>query len=244
MRIYYKLAELVNTPSQFKRANINDIVNITASQDEDDAENDIAGLRELLHRAEQDDTTMILLLQVDRRNMPEAITTLQRAIENEDVMSRASITSTAIGEDMVPSSSKALTRPPRGTSDRNFLETGIAALRRVSTVQASSPSWTITQYEVDRGEKIGIGFFSTVYKGTWRNRTVAMKVLAESTLERSFRYEVRQLYPANYDYLIVVNRLISGNSYIIPISWSFMAHPHRQVDLPGFLSAHTAKMEA
>ncbi|KAJ7832102.1 hypothetical protein B0H13DRAFT_1915168 [Mycena leptocephala] len=37
------------------------------------------------------------------------------------------------------------------------------------------PSWTITRYEVDRDVKIGIGFFSDVYKGTWHGCTVVIK---------------------------------------------------------------------
>lgn len=37
------------------------------------------------------------------------------------------------------------------------------------------PSWTITRYEVDRDAKIGLGFFSDVYKGTWRSKAVAIK---------------------------------------------------------------------
>jgi abelson tyrosine-protein kinase 1/abelson tyrosine-protein kinase 2 len=42
------------------------------------------------------------------------------------------------------------------------------------------------RYEVDRDVKIGMGFFSDVYRGTWRNRTVAIKVLAECTPHELF----------------------------------------------------------
>ncbi|EDR03117.1 uncharacterized protein LACBIDRAFT_238810 [Laccaria bicolor S238N-H82] len=57
-------------------------------------------------------------------------------------------------------------------------------------METNLPSWTITKYEVDRENKIGVGFFSDVYKGTWRGRTVAVKVLAETTPRKLFVREV------------------------------------------------------
>ncbi|KAK0451188.1 uncharacterized protein EV420DRAFT_1561339 [Desarmillaria tabescens] len=79
------------------------------------------------------------------------------------------------------------------TLDQEFMESGIDALRRMSEgveTNLNLPSWTITRYEVDREQKIGIGFFSDVYRGTWRKQTVAIKVLAETTPRNLFIREV------------------------------------------------------
>ncbi|KAG7443780.1 uncharacterized protein BT62DRAFT_995815 [Guyanagaster necrorhizus] len=79
------------------------------------------------------------------------------------------------------------------TLDQEFMESGIDALRRMSEgaeANLNLPSWTITRYEVDREQKIGIGFFSDVYRGTWRKQTVAIKVLAETTPRNLFIREV------------------------------------------------------
>jgi abelson tyrosine-protein kinase 1 len=49
------------------------------------------------------------------------------------------------------------------------------------------------RYEVDLDEKIsriGFGCFSTVYKGTWRKCTVAIKVLATTTPRKVFTREI------------------------------------------------------
>ena len=55
---------------------------------------------------------------------------------------------------------------------------------------SASNNFPISRYEVDRDQKIGVGFFSDVYKGSWRNRTVAIKVLADTTPRGLFKREV------------------------------------------------------
>lgn len=197
---------------------------LTYRQNERDAVHDAADLRQLMRTALQtnNDVEMIRILQVGRDEMPEAIKTLQRALEaeveresraNSDIEETVIVTATAAlptgevasltrsatiastgsgtsGTSHSSSSARSRDRAPRDTLDREFMETGIDALRRLSGAEVALPSWTITRYEVDREEKIGIGFFSDVYKGTWRDRKVAIKVLAETTPRQLFVHEV------------------------------------------------------
>lgn len=137
---------------------------------------------------------MFETLQVSKREVQEAIRTLQRAREN-------------------------IKSEGDGVLHREFVEEGIGALTRISGDNAMTPlpSWTITKWEVDRDvqvshdveheasrltlvficqmdvgyeEQIGVGFFSKVYRGTWKGRTVAIKVLSPNTPPKSFVHEV------------------------------------------------------
>ena len=56
--------------------------------------------------------------------------------------------------------------------------------------RAISLSPADTRYEVDRDKEIGFGFFSVVYKGVWRGRVVAIKVLADTTPKNLFVREI------------------------------------------------------
>ncbi|KAJ3927538.1 MAG: hypothetical protein NXY57DRAFT_1105715 [Lentinula lateritia] len=104
--------------------------------------------------------------------------------------SSSSTSSTATTNDSVLSKSESgsgsgASRSSKDTLDKEFIESGIDALRRMSRNPARLlPSWTITRYEIDREEKIGVGFFSDVYKGTW-----PIKVLAETTPRSLFLRE-------------------------------------------------------
>ncbi|TBU21950.1 hypothetical protein BD311DRAFT_869668 [Dichomitus squalens] len=201
---------------------------VTARQNERDMVYDTADLRQLMRTALQanNDAEMIRVLQVGRDEMPEAIKTLQRALEKEveresleeeAVLVSANIAAVEVGapqiaqsdtlgltrsatvhstgsssttSSSVASSAGRSSRAPRDTLDREFIETGIDALRRLSGAEVTLPSWTITRYEVERDEKIGMGFFSDVYRGTWRNHVVAIKVLAPTTPRQLFVHEV------------------------------------------------------
>jgi len=190
-------------------------------QNEQDFAHDSADLRQVMQSALQSggDAELIDILQVSRHEMPEAIKTLQRALESEvekeqdpevamiedvEVFSEeaesldptGSPTSRRSGSShskklTIDSTASARARASRDTLDREFLESGIEALTRMSKgTELSLPPWTITKWEVDREEKIGIGFFSDVYKGTWRGMAVAIKMLAPTTSRKLFVHEV------------------------------------------------------
>ncbi|KAF9780733.1 hypothetical protein BJ322DRAFT_278471 [Thelephora terrestris] len=187
-------------------------------QNEQDLAYDAEDLRQVMQSALQtgSDADMLDVLQVSREEMPEALKTLQRALE-EEVQKERSVESSMIedvavfSEEAEPleeltnsptsgstssklrtdSCASARARASRDTLDREFLESGIEALRRMSEgVKLALPYWTITKWEIDREEKIGVGFFSDVYKGSWRGITVAIKVLAPTTPRKLFVHEV------------------------------------------------------
>ncbi|KAJ7091133.1 hypothetical protein C8R44DRAFT_412775 [Mycena epipterygia] len=184
-----------------------------------DLAHDTADLRTLMRDAvsQSSDAEMIRVLQVGREEMPEALKTLQRALERVGVINNPpSPSALPVDAPAVPANApstlaalpqsieRSITTSSSGSSamgtsigtgrdmlDREFMESGIDALRRLSRGgELGLPSWTITRYEVDRDVKIGMGFFSDVYRGTWRNRTVAIKVLAECTPRELFVKEV------------------------------------------------------
>ena len=190
-------------------------------QNEQDSAHDTEDLRQVMQAALQSggDAELIDVLQVSRHEMPEAIKTLQRALEREvekeqdadvtmiedvDVFSEEAEPLGPAGSSTSPTSGSshsqklstdsmvsARARASRDTLDREFLESGIEALTRMSKgTELSLPPWTITKWEVDREEKIGVGYFSDVYKGSWRGMAVAIKMLAPTTPRKLFVHEV------------------------------------------------------
>ncbi|KAK7677870.1 hypothetical protein QCA50_019182 [Cerrena zonata] len=228
-------------------------------QNERDSARDTVELRQLMRSALQtnNDMEMIKVLQVGRDEMPEAIKTLQRAlevvVEKERVEDEAiafinpvptggsggSLSrSSTISSSGSSSSISKRSRSSKDTLDREFMESGIESLRRLSTsggaTTLSLPSWTITRYEVDREEKIGIGFFSDVYRGRWRDRVVAIKVLAESTPRQLFIHEVSIWKTLKHPNVV---ELLGASSTTGDPPWFFVSPYYRNGSLIKYLKA-------
>ena len=171
---------------------------IQTRQNTHDAAKDLADLRRLLSAAIQttNDAQMLEVLQIGRDEMPEAMKTLQRALEKlleRDSPNGTQVMEPAVQEaaDLQPSTSVRTTRPSfiarrmtlksfkskppamkrsktessqesddtnamsagststgraRDTLDREFIESGLDALRRMSKgLESTLPSWTITR---------------------------------------------------------------------------------------------------
>jgi abelson tyrosine-protein kinase 1 len=143
-------------------------------QNHSDRERDTADLRQLMQAALQttSDVEMLEVLQVGHQEMPDAIKTLQRALEHvterDDDGVEASSSKGAVATDLNEVEGPGASRKRsetilsidtfstmssgysperrRDTLDKEFIESGIDALRRMSRgVETSLPSWTITK---------------------------------------------------------------------------------------------------
>ncbi|KAG6809665.1 hypothetical protein H0H93_015613, partial [Arthromyces matolae] len=197
------------------------IKDLHSTQDKEDKKRDVEELKSFLRSALRGDAEMLDVLGITREEMPEAIKTLQRALESVgeggvggvgggdgdkvnigvgtgNGTGTGSVISTTLKsesgkgekrrwglgiggkrsgggekarvvEDDKVSSSSAPGHEGEDdddddgweddTLDREFIESGIDALRRMSRgagiPTSSLPPWTITRYEVDREQKIG-----------------------------------------------------------------------------------------
>ncbi|VDB84672.1 unnamed protein product [Peniophora sp. CBMAI 1063] len=207
---------------------------------------DLADLRMLLRTAlqQRSDLAMIEVLQIGRDEMPEAISTLQRALHvgvtTPNQYTQSILTVSADGDMEQRSEGRVLTaREDLGTShglddfDREFITTGIAALTRLSQgADLSVPSWTITRHEIDLEKKIGIGFFSDVYKGRCRGRTVAIKVLADTTPRSLFVREVNIWIQLRHQNVI---ELLGASSATSDPPWFLVSRYYRHGNLAHYL---------
>lgn len=204
MRDVKPISDGANVPEPLATVNA-----IAQDQEAQDIAQDMADLRKLMSAAleTKDDTKMLQVLGIGNDQMPEAITTLERVIKaTSHKTSRTALNRLAT----IPEKVTALAASAVGASqnnsetvepsvqedlDRRFLETGLNALRRLSTDVSHLPSWTITSLEIDKIKKIGLGKWATVYQGKWNGRTVAIKELMDVTpqAKRLFVREVRLL---------------------------------------------------
>ncbi|KIJ58311.1 hypothetical protein HYDPIDRAFT_90991 [Hydnomerulius pinastri MD-312] len=198
------------------------------------------------------DVELLRRMQVGRGEIPEAVKTLRRVLESMEE-DRAREGQGVYGQNRRGSEQEYGRRGSMGgedryrhgdgmgrrdTLDREFMESGIDAMTRLSSVgimrqeeayggmgdeEAAPwdlPSWTITRYEVDRTRKIGIGFFSDVYLGRWHDHVVAIKVLAPTTPRALFVREItiwRSLRHPN------VLRLYGASSAVGERPWFFVS---------------------
>jgi len=158
-------------------------------QDGQDSVHDMEDLRQLMTAVLQSggNVTIMDILQVGRHEIPEAVKAFQRALEREVTWGQDA--GSPHGEVFYMDSVGA--RGSRDGLDLEFLESGIEALRRMSKgTELSLPPWTITKWEVDHEGRIRIGFFSDVYKGSWKGMAVAIKMLTPTTPRKLFVHEV------------------------------------------------------
>ncbi|KAF8513302.1 hypothetical protein JB92DRAFT_2924631 [Gautieria morchelliformis] len=125
---------------------------------------------------------------------------------------------------------------------REFLESGLDALRRLSGTSGgeSLPPWTITRWEVDREGKIGMGFFSDVFKGTWQGRQVAIKILAPTTPRNLFRHETSIWASLKHTYVL---ELLGASSATGDPPWFFVSPYMKNGTLVSFLKTVRATGE-
>ena len=180
---------------------------LRSAQNSQDRARDEADWRQLMCNARDanNDFAVFEVLQIAPNEIPEVIKTLERV---RDRIVKGGHLDTEESTTALPSPQQEEAENGNGLSvelgdkipsqcgadtlDREFVETGIDALQRLSKcTDLSLPNWTITWYEIECEEKIGFGSFSYVYRGLWWKKTVAIKVLAETTSRKVFLREVK-----------------------------------------------------
>ncbi|KAE9386447.1 kinase-like protein [Gymnopus androsaceus JB14] len=94
------------------------------------------------------------------------------------------------------------------------------------------PSWTIAKSDIIFQELIGRRFFSNVYKGTWRHRAIAIKVLERSTDRETFLAEVAVWKSLNHPNVL---RLYGASDPSQEVPWFLISPYMRNGSLPEYL---------
>lgn len=167
-----------------------ELQDIHTAENASDREQDRALFHTTLQRviSTRKDDEVLQILGVRPGEVPEALKALRRA---EEALRRTMEVNERQGGDAIEEGLK-----------RVFLETGIEAMTRLSSVAVQNagdqdvdvpwdlPPWTITRYEADRLSVISSGSFSTVYRGSWSGRRVAIKVFSLNISAPLFRKAV------------------------------------------------------
>ncbi|KAF8900160.1 hypothetical protein CPB84DRAFT_1847410 [Gymnopilus junonius] len=185
---------------------------IQAAQNLQDADSDMEDLRALIRTVLEtgNDAKLLAFLGIEPQEMPEAIKTLQRTLEKRSAISNGVVDDTLHEE---------------------FLETGIDAMRRLSA-RNRSKLITHTRYEVEVKQRIGMGFFSEVFQGTWKGRTVAIKVLSEATPSDLFVREIKVWKNLDHPHVL---KLYGASSATGNHPWFFVSPYMRNGNLVEFL---------
>ncbi|KAJ3501789.1 hypothetical protein NLJ89_g9182 [Agrocybe chaxingu] len=193
---------------------------LQTTQGVNDAKSDIQDLRAIMRAMLEgtDDQGLLRHLGITPSEIPEAIKTLQRSLEQG-----------AQGDDGTF----------KDTLHQEFVESGIEALRRMNTgFVVDLPQWTITKYEVDMRKKIGVGQFSDVFQGTWNGRIVAIKVLSQVTPSDLFVREIKVWNSLKHPNIL---RLYGASSSTGEHPWFFVSPYMKHGNLVEFLRKISAR---
>ncbi|KAF9529086.1 hypothetical protein CPB83DRAFT_812894 [Crepidotus variabilis] len=205
---------------------------IHTSQNIEDRKADIEEMRSrmrmLLDRG--NDIDILRFLGIDEKDIPEAIKTLQRMLENlcggvgwgGQGHCRARWDGEVFDDNLEAPDSL----------HQEFIESGIEALRRMSKGLPELPYWTITPFEVKKGPKIGAGFFSDVFMGQWGKRYVAVKVLSSVTPSDLFIREIKVWKDLDHANVL---KLYGASSATGNPPWFFVSEYMRYGNLAEFL---------
>ncbi|VDC03563.1 unnamed protein product [Peniophora sp. CBMAI 1063] len=189
------------------------------SQNSQDLDSDTADLRRVMQSTlrKRDDVAICEVMQINRDEMPEAIETLQRTLAQATI------------EPPKREPAAAATQ----SFDKEFMQFGIEALSRLSgDLDVNLPHWTITRFEVELDEKIGVGFFGEVYKGRWHGDTVAIKILSEVTPRKLFLREANVWKRLDHPHVL---ELFGASSATSRPPWFFVSPYYRNGCLTSYL---------
>ncbi|KAG6826645.1 hypothetical protein H0H92_014990 [Tricholoma furcatifolium] len=165
---------------------------IQERQNQLDRSRDLADEQNYTKARSQKEVTDVL--EIEKVDIPDAIKTFLRLLESfrsHHVFNKVSTSMFSPRRSSTWPVSQSDAETSLRLRDREAIEKDIRALKAAYGRSVPSlPNWTITKFEIEMGDIIGRGFFSTVYKGKWGTRVVAIKVLEIHALKETFVAEV------------------------------------------------------